>query len=983
MHQFTTNAFPRLVHAARQIAVCWIALSVAGVIVPVHIAQARDSYVPYIESLDISQKRAYFQAAPSGHDEVLSEPHEALTTAIPVLVEEESRLEQLAEAQRGPLTLEETQQNQILPSDLEQFGYDIFKPITSAVAPVAGIPVPVNYRIGPSDNIIVQLYGKRNVEYKLVVTREGNILVPEYGPVKVAGLTFDEADKLISEGFESRVIGAKVVVTLGQLRSIQIRLAGDVQQPGIYVVGGLSTLIDALLTTGGVRRSGSLRKIELIRGGKRISRLDLYDLLQRGHSDEDIYLAHNDTIFVPPIGDIIYVGGEVQRPAIYELNNEKNVGQIIDMAGGLLPTASLGHSLIERIQTEGTRTLIDFSDKRAHDNRQAILQTPIRTGDFLRILPVEKELRDVVLLSGHVKRPGGYQFRSGMRVSDIVPGVDTLLPGADVDFLLIKREQVGTLRTEIVYVDLIEAFMNPASVQDIVLQARDQLLVFNLAANREQAVADVVKELSTQGTDYRPARVIEVRGAIRYNGRLPLQENARLLDVISMAGGLKPGAELYYGVIARTRHPSREIEAISFSVAGAMAEPASPANLEIMPGDRLYYFDEERERSPLLAPELERLRQQANFGADERLVSIMGEVLHPGIYPLTGGMRASDLLCAARGLTRRAYSLGAVLSRVQHNPEMDNAVQHISLDSVALLKLCDLARQLASRNISEAQETELGERYIDDQLNPVLASMDQLAFTEKAGWVERATVTLYGEVQHPGIYVIDRGETLCQVMRRAGGLTEDAYSFGAEFSRRSVREMQQKTLDEVHDQLDDLMVELSLSHSFNNEEKTSEEWAGKQDYMRTIRQLERAKATGRMVIGLERIMKCRDRDDLVLEDGDTLTVPYTPNFVQVSGQVYVPTSHLYRDDRKISDYVELSGGHTVLGRIKDTYVVQANGEVLNYKGSRTSSRIARKKVMPGAKIYVPINVDRMNTTEKAQSWVDTLVRSAILAGIVL
>jgi protein involved in polysaccharide export with SLBB domain len=153
--------------------------------------------------------------------------------------------------------------------------------------------------------------------------------------------------------------------------------------------------------------------------------------------------------------------------------------------------------------------------------------------------------------------------------------------------------------------------------------------------------------------------------------------------------------------------------------------------------------------------------------------------------------------------------------------------------------------------------------------------------------------------------------------------------------------------------------------------------------MRTIRQLERAKATGRMVIGLERIMKCRDRDDLVLEDGDTLTVPYTPNFVQVSGQVYVPTSHLYRDDRKISDYVELSGGHTVLGRIKDTYVVQANGEVLNYKGSRTSSRIARKKVMPGAKIYVPINVDRMNTTEKAQSWVDTLVRSAILAGIVL
>jgi hypothetical protein len=179
------------------------------------------------------------------------------------------------------------------------------------------------------------------------------------------------------------------------------------------------------------------------------------------------------------------------------------------------------------------------------------------------------------------------------------------------------------------------------------------------------------------------------------------------------------------------------------------------------------------------------------------------------------------------------------------------------------------------------------------------------------------------------------------------------------------------------------MVELSLSHSFNNDEKSSHEWAGKQDTLRVIRQLERAEATGRMVIDLDRVLRCRSRDALELQSGDELFVPRQPNHVQVAGQVYVATSHLWDDTRDIGDYVELSGGATVLGRLDHTYVIQPNGEVLNLKGRRNSGRIARKQVMPGAQIYVPLNVDRMNPTEKAQSWVSTLAQAAILAGIVL
>jgi protein involved in polysaccharide export with SLBB domain len=579
-----------------------------------------------------------------------------------------------------------------------------------------------------------------------------------------------------------------------------------------------------------------------------------------------------------------------------------------------------------------------------------------------------------------VERPGGYQYRQGMRVTDLLGSAEALLPGADIDFLLVKREHRATLRNKVLYANLFRAFEQPGSEDDLPLQARDQVIAFNLADSREQTLAEIVRELELQATDYRPARVIELRGAVRFVGRLPLQEGARLLDVVALGGGLNPGADLHYGIIARTLHPSRDIEVLSFSLAAAKYDPGSADNPQIQPGDRLYFFDEDQGRSTLLAGEIERLRGQASFGADESLVTILGEVHHGGVYPLDSGMRASDLLCAAGGLTRRAYGVTTELSRLYYSVDGDNSTEHITLNSGVLLRTCELKRQFEKGKVDK---NEYLAAYSDDAANPALQRMDQMAFSEKSGWVEHATVTVGGEVQHPGVYAIDRGETLCRVLERAGGLTKEAYAFGAVFTRESVRTMQQETIDQLHDQLDDLMVELSLSHSFNNTEKASREWGGKQDYLKAIQQLERAEANGRLVIDLERIMKCRGGDDLPLEAGDAFTIPREPDFVQVAGQVYVPTSHLYENDRKITDYVELSGGHTVLGQLNHTYVIQANGEVLNYKGSRTSSRIARKTVMPGARIYVPLNVDRMNGTEKAQTWVQTLINSAILAGIVL
>lgn len=946
-------------------------------------AVASDEFLPFIEPLQVLQERAYVSSAPIGQDEQLESP--AVPIAIRTLatdVEEETRLEALAKEKQQALSLEETAQAQTLQDELEQFGYDIFNTAPSTFAPVEGIPVPPDYLIGPGDNIVVQLFGKRNVEYNLVVTRDGKVLIPEFGPVAVGGLTFDDAESLITNGFEQRVIGARAVVTMGKLRTIQIRLSGDVNQPGIYTVGGLSSLIDALLTTGGVSGTGTLRDIRLVRNGRIIARLDLYELLLEGKSGADTFLRHNDTIFVPAIGEIVYVGGEVQRPAIYELRGETQFSEVIAMAGGLLPTASLKDSLIERIKRGGSRTVIDFHSGQRAQSEQSILATQIRSGDLLRILPLEDELKEVVLLQGHVERPGAYEFEQQMRLSTLLRTTESMLPGVDMNFAIIEREDRRTLRSTVLYASPMLALENPGTDSDIFLNPRDRVQIFRLNEDRESSLAALRDKLERQATDPRSAPLVEIRGALRHTGRVPLAQDARLLDVITLGGGLRAGADTHVGFIARTEFPSLEVRVFSFSVESAQRDPFNGGNPSIQVGDRVYVLPADAARSTLLADEIKRLREQARFGEAERIVRILGEVLSPGDYPLIEDMRASDLLCAARGLSRRADGVLIQLSR-SASDFSGTSVNHQDLDSGRLMALCAEQRRADRGELGPDELMAFNEQYLNASLNPVLRARDQLAISTRPGWVEQATVNLIGEVHKPGVYVVAPGETLCEVLKRAGGLTKDAYTFGAEFTRVSVRELQQKTLDELHDQLDDLMVELSLSHSFNNEQKVSHEWGGKQDTLKVIRQLERAEANGRMVVDMDRVQRCRGRDALVLENGDQLLVPRVPNHVQVAGQVYVTTSHLYDQDRTIRDYVELSGGHTVLGRIDHTYVVQANGEVLNLKGSRSSKSIARKKVMPGARIYVPLNVDRMNPTEKAQSWVSTLAQSAILAGILL
>jgi protein involved in polysaccharide export with SLBB domain len=272
------------------------------------------------------------------------------------------------------------------------------------------------------------------MEYALVVSREGAINLSGIGPINIGGLTFVEARDVITQRINEQMIGVRSSITVGELRSIQIFVLGDVDRPGSYTVSGLSTMTNALFVSGGVKEIGSLRRIELKRDGSTVSTLDLYDLLLRGDTSDDARLLPGDAIFVPPIGDTIVVDGSVRRPAIYELNGEATAAEVIELAGGLRPTANATTTKIERI-VSGRGTSVRDIDLNTATGRAE----PVRDGDVLRV-PTNLELiEDAIRLVGNAQQPGLYEWRDGMRIVDLIPSPERLKPLSDLNYVLVCR----------------------------------------------------------------------------------------------------------------------------------------------------------------------------------------------------------------------------------------------------------------------------------------------------------------------------------------------------------------------------------------------------------------------------------------------------------------------------------------------------------------------------------------------------------------
>lgn len=539
--------------------------------------------------------------------------------------------------------LREAKPLEVSTSHLQQYGYDLFAGEPTTFAPVTDVPVPPEYILGPGDEIKVQLYGKDNRELVLTVDREGAVSFPQIGPISVSGLSFGQAKALLAEEIKQKMIGVSASITMGQLRSIRIFALGDVYRPGSYTVSGLATLSSALFASGGVKKIGSLRAIQLKRLGRLVTTIDLYDFLLRGDTSKDVRLLPGDVVFVPPIGKTVSIAGEVVRPAIYELRNEKTVADIIKLAGGLMPKAYLDLALIERVDARGEQKVINIS---LSGNGGA---TPIRSGDVIKVFAGTEFENNQILLIGNLKRPGKYAFEPGMRVSSLITSLDDLLPETFLDYGVIEREAADTREPMLIRFKLGELLNAKArgGELDLPLQARDRVYVFKRANFRQQPK-------------------VSIAGSVHNPGEYEYKRNMRLADLVLAAGGVLREADLGTVEVYRTDPVTRDVQQLKVNLALALA------------GDAM---------NDLPLQDLDRVVVHSIYETKPREeVAVMGEVNAPGSYPLGQGMRVSDLVFAARNLTQMAYVKVAEITRYKVENGVKRVSEHIAVDLEAALR---------------------------------------------------------------------------------------------------------------------------------------------------------------------------------------------------------------------------------------------------------------------------------------------------------
>jgi polysaccharide export outer membrane protein len=522
--------------------------------------------------------------------------------------------------------------------DLEQFGYALFAGAPTTFAPATDIPVSPDYVIGPGDEIHVQLYGKTNLTTDVTVDRDGLVPFPELGPIPVAGLTFREMKDVIEREVQNRMIGVSVSASMGRLRSIRIFVLGEVFRPGSYTVSGLSTLTNALFSSGGVETIGSLRRVQLKRGGTVVKEMDLYDLLIRGDTSDDVRLMPGDVVFVPPVGPLVGVAGEVLRPAIYELKGPLTVRGLIELAGGLRPTADAGLIQLERV-SDGQRATYDLGLSEAG-------AWALKDGDLLKVYPIRENNERAVFLEGNVVRPGAREYADGMRLLDLFESPDDLLPETYFDYGLIVRERALNREPTYVAFDLGAALLDADPEADLPLMPRDRVCVFHRG-------------------HFRDVPRVSVRGEVRAPGRYEHKKDMRVLDLILAAGGVTRDVWLEEAEVFRTDPLTRDVVKLRIDLRLA--------------------FDDDPDHNIILE-DLDELAVHSiwEFKPEEH-VEILGEVNNPGRFPLFRGMRVSDLLFSGGSLRESAYTREAELTRYDVVDGERREQHHVLVDLEAVL----------------------------------------------------------------------------------------------------------------------------------------------------------------------------------------------------------------------------------------------------------------------------------------------------------
>lgn len=678
-----------------------------------------------------------------------------------LILPRETKKEQIVETVQP---LEEDQKPLALKSSkLKVFGYDLFAGEPTSFEPASRIPISPNYMLGPGDTVKVVFYGKVNKSYDLLVNRDGSVEFPQLGPVNLAGLSFSDARKLLQRRIKEEMIGVEASISLGELRSIQVFMLGEAYKPGTYTISALSTITNALFLSGGLSDIASLRNLQLKRAGKVVAKLDLYDLLLHGDTTSDAQLQSGDTIYIPTVGQTASINGQVRRPAIYELKGDVTAQQLIELAGGLTPTAFSKSARIHRIADSGFRTVLDIDLRSAKGQK-----SQVKNGDLLVIDAAVEQQEMIVSLSGHVHHPGEFLWREGLRISDVVKSVENLKPNTDLDFALIQRELPPVGKVEAVFVDLRAVLADQKSTANISFLPRDKLIIFSNRNDRAEKVAELVQTLKLQSRSGEMAQVTTIGGTVHSPGQYPLTEDMTLTQLIAAAGGLKE--EAYTQVVELSRHDFTNIEQagtehIAITLSEALSNP---------------------EKDPLLRPyDVISVRTIPEF-RESLSISLMGEVRFPGHYRFKRGEKLSEVIKRAGGLTQLAHIDATVFTRKglreQETKQLRELRQRLRADIAATgLEKANEGKSFgigeSEKLLAELEASEALGRLVINLEGILDKTMDDIILKDGDLLVipeYRQEISVVGEIQHPSSHLFNRKLNIDDYIDLSGGKTRRA-----------------------------------------------------------------------------------------------------------------------------------------------------------------------------------------------------------------
>jgi protein involved in polysaccharide export with SLBB domain len=582
------------------------------------------------------------------------------------------------------------------------YGANLFVNVPSTFAPVNRIPVTPDYVVGPGDELLIRIWGQVTLDGHFTVDRSGTIYIPKVGAVHVAGISFEKLSDFLRSQISRDFKNFDLNVNMGQLRSIEIFVVGDAKRPGSYTVSSLSTLVNALFSSGGPNPTGSLRNIEVRRGKKTIATFDFYDLLLRGDKSKDIPLLSGDVIYIPPAGAMVALAGSIDHPALYELKSESTVKDVLALSGGLATLARRTGLRIERVRpTDDTRSVLDIKQD------ETGLATPVADGDILEISPIIDRFKDSVTLRGNVADPRRFAWFPGMRVRDLIPDKEALLTR---DYWA-RRNELGLPVLDstpdirryapdapVAQVDGSAISPSPTAAALSLPNAYDNdTNVHGRATAGMNAAGSSTNNGVTGGTTGSTDNGLNGGAVVSANtaaaGASGSSVSAQVTDVAKRFAIKNsvvqpaPDIDWAYAVIQRVDKTDLSMQLLPFNLGAAVLEGKDTDNLPLEPGDVVTIFSKADIRVPQ--------------GQQTKFVRLEGEFNAAGVYRVKPGENLRQLVARAGGLTPNAYLYGSLFSR-----ESTRVVQQRRLNEYAddLDRRIKLAEANSSANALNQQD---------------------------------------------------------------------------------------------------------------------------------------------------------------------------------------------------------------------------------------------------------------------------------------